>query len=66
MHTGIYIHPRMHTGVLKIPVCIRGSHDTNPRMHTGIKIDPHMHMGSDLNLHMHTGIAEIIKGKQTL
>ena len=27
MHTGINIYPRMHMGITKITVCIRGSHD---------------------------------------
>jgi hypothetical protein len=48
----------MHTGVLKIPICIQGLHGTNPRTHTGIAINPHMHMGSDLDPRTHTVIAE--------
>jgi hypothetical protein len=38
MHmAGIKINPRVHTGITEIPVCIRGSHDTNnPHMHKGI------------------------------
>ena len=37
MHTGIEFNHRMHAGILQIPVCIQGLHDTNPRMHKGIQ-----------------------------
>ena len=37
--------PYAYGDYILIPVCIRGLHTHNPRMHTGIDLDPHMHTG---------------------
>ena len=37
--------PYAYGDYILIPVCIRGLHTSNPRMHTGIDLDPRMHTG---------------------
>ena len=48
MHMGIKINPRMHTGITEIPICIRVSHDTNPRPYAygDISVTNHMYRGN--------------------
>ncbi len=56
MHTGISVMGSQYAtvnfetpiciwGFILVPVCIQGSHDKDPHMHTGIEMNPIMRTG---------------------